>query len=126
MYAFCVASGLVAIHSRRKDNSFLEFVRRDNPDSPFFSGFSKQNGLPADVPGMTEPVTDPTVAGERIFKNIAAWAPPVPAPIDIKSLTWATERFHANWDGNQGASSRTLASGASATGDPRMVNVRSE
>src|SRR5439155_7044420 len=30
----------------------------------------------------------------------------------------------ANWDGNQGASSRTLASGASATGDPRMVNVR--
>src|ERR1043165_1777327 len=44
--------------------------------------------------------------------------------IDIKSVNWATERYHANWDGNQGASSRTLASGASATGDPRMVNVR--
>ena len=61
---------------------------------------------------------------DRIFKNIPAWAPPVPAPIDIKSVNWATERYHANWDGNQGASSRTLASGASATGDPRMVNVR--
>ena len=124
MDAFGVASGLVAIHTRRRDNSFLEFVRRDNPDSPFFSGFSKANGLPVDIPGMTDPVTDPKVAGDRIFRNISAWAPPVPAPIDIKSVNWAIERYHANWDGNQGASSRTLASGASATGDPRMVNVR--
>jgi hypothetical protein len=124
MDAFGIASGLVAIHTRRKDNSFLEFIRRDNPDSPFFSGFSKANGLPADVPGMTDRVTDARVAADRIFNNIAAWAPPVPAPIDIKSVNWATERYHANWDGNQGASSRTLASGASATGDPRMVNVR--
>jgi hypothetical protein len=124
MDAFGVASGLVAIHTRRRDNSFLEFVRRDNPDSPFFSGFSKANGLPGDVPGMTDRVADAKTAAERIFKNIPAWAPPVPAPIDIKSVNWAIERYHANWDGNQGASSRTLASGASATGDPRMVNVR--
>ena len=124
MDAFGIASGLVAIHTRRPDNSFLEFVRRDNPMSPIFTGFSKANGLPADVPGMTEPVTDPKVAGDRIFRNLAAWAPPVPAPIDVKSLNWAVDRYHANWDGNQGASSRALASGASATGDPRMVNVR--
>jgi mono/diheme cytochrome c family protein len=124
MDAFGIASGLVAIHTRRRDNSFLEFVRRDNPDSPFFSGFSKANGLPVDVPGMTDRITDAKLAGDRIFKNIPAWAPPVPAPIDIKSVNWAIERYHANWDGNQGASSRTLASGASATGDPRMVNVR--
>ena len=124
MDAFGIASGLVAIHSRRPDNSFLEFVRRDNPDSPLFSGFAKAKGLPADIPGMTDPVSDPKAAADRIFKNIPAWAPPVPAPIDIKSVNWATDRFHANWDGNQGASSRTLASGASATGDPRMVNVR--
>ena len=51
MDAFGIASGLVAIHSRRPDNSFLEFVRRDNPKSPIFAGFSKANGLPADVPG---------------------------------------------------------------------------
>jgi hypothetical protein len=124
MDAFGIASGLVAIHTRRPDNSFIEFVRRDNPNSPIFTGFSRANGLPVDVPGMTEPTTDAKVAGERIMKNLAAWAPPVPAPIDIKSLNWAIERYHANWDGNQGASSRTLASGASATGDPRMVNVR--
>jgi hypothetical protein len=124
MDAFGIASGLVAIHTRRADNSFLEFVRRDNPKSPIFSGFSRANGLPVDVAGLTEPVTDPKAAGDRIFKNIPAWAPPVPAPIDVKSVNWALERYHANWDGNQGASSRTLASGASATGDPRMVNVR--
>jgi hypothetical protein len=124
MDAFGIASGLVAIHTRRTDNSFLEFVRRDNPKSPIFTGFSRANGLPTDVPGLTEPVTDAKIAGERIFKNIPAWAPPVPAPVDIKSVNWASQRYHANWDGNQGASSRTLASGASATGDPRMVNVR--
>ena len=65
MDAFGIASGLVAIHTRRPDNSFLEFVRRDNPKSPFFTGFSKANGLPADVPGMTEPVTDPKAAADR-------------------------------------------------------------
>jgi hypothetical protein len=124
MDAFGIASGLVAIHTRRTDNSFLEFVQSDNPKSPIFTGFSKANGLPADVPGMTDAVSDPKAAGDRIFKNIPAWAPPVPAPIDVKSVNWAVDRFHANWDGNQGASSRTLASGASATGDPRMVNVR--
>ena len=124
MDAFGIASGLVAIHTRRPDNSFIEFVRRDNPKSPIFTGFSKANGLPVDTPGMTDAVTDPKAAADRIFKNIPAWAPPVPAPIDVKSVNWAVERFHANWDGNQGASSRTLASGASATGDPRMVNVR--
>jgi hypothetical protein len=124
MDAFGIASGLVAIHTRRGDNSFMEFVRRDNPQSPFFTGFSIRNGLPADVPGMTEPVTDARAAADRTLKQLSAWAPPVPAPIDIKSVNWAAERFHANWDGNQGASSRTLASGASATGDPRMVNVR--
>ena len=90
MDAFGIASGLVAIHTRRPDNSFLEFVRRDNPKSPIFTGFSKANGLPADVPGLTEPVTDAKIAGDRIFKNISAWAPPVPAPIDIKSVNWAS------------------------------------
>jgi hypothetical protein len=124
MDAFGIASGLVAIHTRRSDDSFLKYVQRDNPNNPIFTGFSKANGLPVDVTGMTDRVTDPKAAGERILKNLRAWAPPVAAPIDVKSVNWATERYHANWDGNQGASSRTLASGASATGDPRMVNVR--
>jgi cytochrome c2 len=124
MDAFGIASGLVAIHTRRTDNSYMNFVLKDNPKSPIFTGFSTANGLPTDTPGMTAAVTDPKAAGDRIFANMSAWAPPVPAPVDVKSVNWAVDRYHANWDGNQGASSRTLASGASATGDPRMVNVR--
>lgn len=124
MDAFGIASGLVAIHTRRPDDSYMKFVLKDNPKSPIFTGFSTANGMPVDTPGMTGAVTDPKAAGERIFRNIPAWAPPVPAPVDVKSVNWAVDRYHANWDGNQGASSRTLASGASATGDPRMVNVR--
>jgi hypothetical protein len=124
MDAFGIASGLVAIHTRRPDNSYMQFVRRDNPKSPFFTGFSKANGLASDTVGMTEPVSDLKAAGDRVLENLSAWAPPVPAPVDVKSVNWARLRYHANWDGNQGASSRTLASGASATGDPRMVNVR--
>ena len=42
---------------------------------------------------MTEPVTDPKAAGDRIVKNIPAWAPPVPAPIDVKSVNWAVDRL---------------------------------
>ena len=34
MDAFGIASGLVAIHTRRPDNSFMEFVQRDNPKQP--------------------------------------------------------------------------------------------
>ena len=124
MDQFGIASGLVAIDTRRPDNSFLEFVRRDNPNNPLYSGFSKANGLPVDVPGLTDRVTDVRAASDRIFKNIQAWTAPVPAPVDITSLNWSSERFHGNWDGNQGVTSGTLASGASETGDPRMVNVR--
>ena len=72
MDAFGIASGLVAIHTRRPDNSFLEFVRRDNPESPIFTGFSKANGMPVDVPGMTEPVTEPSwrpIASSRTFRR---------------------------------------------------------
>src|SRR4030095_4249816 len=46
MDAFGIASGLVAIHTRRTDNSFIEFVKSDNAKSPIFTGFSKANGLP--------------------------------------------------------------------------------
>lgn len=142
MDAFGVASGLVGIHSFRssfKDGdktlapSYLEFMYRMNPESPFFTGFE----------GIADPKTIGTMTaqnlrrnngendanyfkrvGKLIRDNIPAWTPPVPAPIDIKNLNLTRDRVYANWDGNQGASARTLASGASATGDPRKVNVR--
>jgi hypothetical protein len=116
MDAFGIASGLVAIHTFRKDNSYLKFMYEDNPDNPIFTGIDT-------VPGFSGPV-GLDEAGPRIRRTMSDWAPPVAAPIDIKSLNWSGHRKLANWDGNQGASARTLASGTSATGDPLKVNVR--
>lgn len=116
MDAFGIASGLPAIHTLRPDNSFIKFLYQDNPKNPLFTG------LP-ETPGFESPI-GPEEAGKRIRDRLADWVPPVPAPIDIKSLNWSGHRQLANWDGNQGASARALASGTSATGDPRKVNVR--
>jgi hypothetical protein len=116
MDAFGIASGLVAIHTLRKDNSYLKFMQRDNPDNPLFSGIDTVPGFSGRV-GLDQ-------AGQRIRDTIKDWAPQVPAPIDVKSLNWSGHRELANWDGNQGAAARTLASGTSATGDPTKVNVR--
>lgn len=116
MDAFGIASGLVALHTLRPDNSYMKFIYANNPDNPLFAGIDT-------VPGFSGRA-ELGEAGKRIRDNIAAWAPPVPAPIDIKSLSWSGHRKLANWDGNQGAAARTLASGTSATGDPLKVNVR--
>ncbi len=117
MDAFGIASGLVAIHTRRPDNSYLEFIRRDNPKSPFFTGFSKANGLPEDIAGMTEPVTDAQVAADRVLKNVNAWAPQVPAPIDIKSVNWATRTLQRQL----GRQSGRIVADALASGAPPPV-----
>ncbi len=116
MDAFGIASGLTAIHTKRPDNSYMTFMQQDYPGNPLFTGI-------ATTPGFEQPA-GPEEAGKRIFDNVATWAPPVPAPIDIKSLNWATQRQFANWDGNQGAAARALASGTSATGTPLDTNVR--
>jgi len=117
MDAFGVASGLVAIHTLRKDNSFVRFICRDNWQNPLFS-------ILGTTPGPSCNPAELQKAGQAIRDTIAQWAPPVPGPADIPSLSWTGHRVLANWDGNQGASARTLASGTSATGDPAKVNVR--
>ena len=116
MDAFGVASGLVAIHTLRKDNSYMKFMQRDNPDNPILAGIDTAPGFSGRV--------GPEEAGARIRANLQTLASSVPAAIDIKSLNWSGHRNLANWDGNQGASARALASGTSATGDPLKVNVR--
>ncbi len=139
MDAFGVAAGLLAIHSFResfvKDGKttapgLMEFIYKVNPDSPFFNGFDSL-GTPETIKGMTSTDLRGSSLPERykttvmqIVRNSSSWGPAAPAPIDIKNLFWAKDRKLANWDGNQGAAARTLASGTSATGDPRKVNVR--
>ena len=117
MDAFGIASGLVAIHTYRPDNSFIRFLCRDNPDNPLFELLETEPGPDCDPEQLA-------AAAEKIRSTLPDWAPSVPAPIDIPTLSWMKHRVLANWDGNQGAAARTLASGTSATGDPTKVNVR--
>lgn len=118
MDAFGIASGLVAIHAQRPDNTYLRFICEDSKGtSPLFE-------LLGTKPGPTCKRGEIDAAKNRLVSTLANWAPQVPAPIDIPSLNWSGHRVLANWDGNQGAAARTLASGTSATGDPLKVNVR--
>jgi len=139
MDAFGIASGLAAIHTLRPDQSFMKFVYEDphstlgdgeGRSSAFkgFSGFAQNDSahdqLASDL-GSLPYEEQLKQAADRIFDgdNISRWAPPLPAPIDIKSMFFSRDRALANWDGNQAAEARALASGTSATGDPRKVNV---
>ena len=139
MDAFGIASGLAAIHTLRPDHSFMKFLFEDpletlgngtGRSSAFkgFTGFGENpidsNDLGFDLKGLADD-EQLKIAADRIFDqdNISRWAPPLPAPIDIKSMFFSRDRILANWDGNQAASARALASGTSATGDPRKVNV---
>jgi hypothetical protein len=139
MDAFGMASGLVAIHMKRPDHSFMKFVHRDDQhvlgegpgQSPSFTGFPGFDAAPGQLgerilpEGQEGQVTDAQIAQAeaRIFELRSQWTPPVPATIDIKALNLSKDHKLANWDGNQGASARTLASGTSATGDSRLTNV---
>jgi hypothetical protein len=117
MDAFGIASGLVAIHTYRPGNTYLRFLCRDQWRNPLFKILGTNPG-PSCNPAELDK------AARMIRDTISAWAPPVPAPVDVPSLSWTGHRLLANWDGNQGAAARTLASGTSATGDPLKVNVR--
>ena len=118
MDAFGIASGLVAIHAQRPNNTYLQFLCEDSQGkNPIFGILKSRPG-----PGCDKKELDKAKA--QILATLRDWTPPVPAPIDIPSLAWTGHRVLANWDGNQGAAARTLASGTSATGDPLKVNVR--
>ncbi len=116
MDAFGIAAGLIDIHTKREENSYLRYICRDNWQNPIF-------GLLGVTPGPECDRGQLQAAGAKIREQRERWVPPVPAPIDIPSLVWSSQRKLANWDGNQGADARTLASGTSATGDPLKVNV---
>lgn len=117
MDAFAVSSGLVALHSLRPDNSYLRSICRNNYENPLFDELGVKPGPSCDE-------TQLAAAAELLREKLSDWAPQVPAPSDIPNLNWMKHRVLANWDGNQAGSARTLASGASATGDPSKVNVR--
>lgn len=57
----------------------------------------------------------------KVHQAATTWVSQAAALSDIKSLFRSGEEFHANWDGNEGAGARVLASGLSSVGDPTKV-----
>ncbi|SFM69652.1 hypothetical protein SAMN05421880_12733 [Nitrosomonas nitrosa] len=108
MDAFGIAAGLVALHAKRDS-----FFARLPDDHPFFAGLEE---LPRE-----ERIRQ---ASERLFKTAPEWMPHEPGASDIKSLWYSRDHGLANWDSNQAAEARVLASGVSSGGDPSKVDVR--
>ncbi|HYE33985.1 hypothetical protein [Methylocaldum sp.] len=108
MDAFGIASGLVALHAKREG-----FFARLPDDHPFFAGLES---LPRE-----ERLKQ---AGQRLFTTAPGWMPHDPGASDIKSLWFSRDHAYANWDANQAAEARVIASGVSSGGDPSKVDVR--
>jgi len=108
MDAFGTATGLVAVHARRDS-----YLARLPDDHPFFAGLEN---LPREERFKK--------AGERLFNTAYEWMSHLPGISDIKSLWYSRDHGLANWDANQAAEARVLASGVSSGGNPSKVNVR--
>ncbi|MBS1214928.1 MAG: hypothetical protein H6R26_3545, partial [Proteobacteria bacterium] len=108
MDAFGIAAGLVALHAKREG-----FFARLPDDHPFFAGLEKLS--------REERLKQ---AGQRLFASAKEWMPHDPGASDIKSLWFSRDHAMANWDANQAAEARVIASGVSSGGDPSKVDVR--
>lgn len=107
MDAFGIAAGLVALHAKRES-----FLARLPDDHPFFEGLDHLSGE-----------AKYQAAGQHLFETAGQWMPRDPAPSDIGALWFLRDHIYANWDANQSAEARVIASGTSAVGDPSKVNV---
>lgn len=120
MDAFGISTGLMALHLRRHNFAAPEGTQQP---APFLASLPDDHPFFADLPAAEPRAKKVQLATERLFANHAEWLPKHSGVIDIKSLWMSRDRFHANWDANQGAKARVLSSGMSAVGDPTKVNV---
>ena len=117
MDAFGLSTGLVALHAvgvaRGAITPRESFLNRLPESHPFFEG-------------LPEVAREDRIkmAGQRLFESAPKWMPHDPGASDIKALWYSREHPFANWDANQGAASRVIASGVSSVGDPAKVDVR--
>ena len=126
MDAFGLAQGIVYMNAMRPDLlMFKSFPNVRNKTLP--SGYANGDENTADYKlgesfaGSQEQMArsaGPTGTWNSQLKN---WYAQAAASSDIKSLWYSRDEFHANWDGNQGAQARVLASGTSSVGDPAKV-----
>jgi hypothetical protein len=125
MDAFGLVQGIVFLNAMRGDLMLFKFM---SPE--YFLTLENRHG--GKVARWDKNISD-SYAGNEILQKTSAcatgdWNKLAPnmytqaaALSDIKSLYRSEDEFHANWDGNEGAGARVLASGLSSVGDPQKV-----
>jgi hypothetical protein len=115
MDAFGISPTLVSLHARaavaRPEGK--SFFSRLPDNHPFFQGLEQ---LP--------PLERVKQAALRLIETEGEWLPHEPGASDIKALWYSRDHVLANWDANQGAEARVIASGVSSVGDPAKVDVK--
>ena len=134
MDAFGLVQGIVALNALRPDSSWWEFVeKRYGADSRLFQGASGEGDekfknatklLAGNVFGLLTQMQQTPEQKQRDLDIVKTWFSPNAANIDIKPLWLSRDEYYANWDGNQAAPARALASGVSSVGDPRKVDTK--
>jgi cytochrome c2 len=130
MDAFGLVQGIVYLNATRPDDLMWKYFPSEQAkkySGSFVQGYESsaefQESLKytqnSDVIKMMR--GDPGQFNGKIHDDFAKLASQASALSDIKSLFRTSEEVHANWDGNQGASARVLASGVSSVGDPAKV-----
>lgn len=133
MDAFGLVQGIIILNAIRPDYSWLKYSEdRYGADSPFWLGAQGsgealykdfQDRLGGKFMGLRnrENLTEQQKKADRAL--VAKWYSPNSALTDIKPVWLSSKETNANWDGNQAANSRALASGVSSVGDPRKVDT---
>ena len=122
MDAFGLVQGVAYLNALRPDYLMFRFM------SPsYFS--SKLGGSPSEadrelgqaLAGSPDAIQKSACATGNWAQNVGNWYTQAAALSDIKSLYRSSDEKQANWDGNEGAGARVLASGLSSVGDPSKV-----
>lgn len=132
-----IVQGNIALNAIREDASWLGFIDQFYAGKPthkfFFEGNSatdpkQRYGIAAakivrNAGGMLTRKEQSEEENQKDIAHAAQWYATVPANIDVRPIWMSKDQYWANWDGNQLEAARTLASGVSAVGDPRKVDV---
>jgi mono/diheme cytochrome c family protein len=143
MDAFGLVQGIIYLNAARPDHLMFkyfpsqvmprmaesfgpDYVRDYENTSEYKESLAWVGSAGSDVAAMNESRGTLDGQGRPNFNGKAhaaatTWVSQAAALSDIKSLFRSGEEFHANWDGNEGAGARVLASGLSSVGDPTKV-----
>jgi cytochrome c551/c552 len=131
MDAFGLVQGVVFLNAMRPDLVMFRYLSPLSMNK-LNNDFGSPAGSPQSVAKYDLDIANKWAGTEQIQeksacktgewnKNVGNWITNAAALSDIKSLYRSEDEFHANWDGNQGAGARVLASGLSSVGDPKKV-----